>query len=192
VIVGLWIGLGLALGAVVFLAFVLAGALRSMDDLRARLADIEARSAVAPGRGLSVGSPAPPIEGVAPGAGVDAPRLSGVRHLVAFADPDCAACARLVPDLLRDSPLPGVIVSDAARVPAAWRARSDGRMAVVADGRSIADRYQADLRPQVFVVDEGGSIVASAPAGTLEDVRGLVDEAAGVRVVGAPQERARG
>jgi HAMP domain-containing protein len=193
VIVALWIGLGVALGAVVFLAFVLAGALRSMDDLRARLADVEAAGPTdPPGRGLSVGAPAPPIEDVGRGGGVDSPPLSGVRHLVAFADPDCAACARLVPDLLRESPLPGVVVSDAADVPPTWRAPVDGRIAVVVDGRSIAERYRADVRPHVFVVDEGGSIVASAPAGTLDEVRGLVDEAAGVRIVGAPPEPAHG
>jgi hypothetical protein len=193
VIVALWIGLALCIAGVAFLAFVLAGALRSMDDLRGRLADVESRSPDSPDGGLPVGAAAPPVEGRGTGGErVASSSLSGTRHLVAFADPDCAACARLVPELVRDGPLPGIVVTDAADVPPTWRPRSGGRIAVIVDGDEIAGRYATEIRPHVFVVDEGGSIVAQAPAGTLDEVRALVAEASAVRIVAGPPERAHG
>jgi hypothetical protein len=184
--VALWLGFVLVAGGLIFLAFVLAGALRAMDDLRARLDAINAGGArpdhVA--TGLVVGEPAPPFKGAdIDGRPFSSASLAGARHLIAFADPDCAACVGLVPALLRDGPLPGVVVTDAPAPPSAWRPPAGGRIGVVVDGSPIAQLYATDLRPSVFVVDEAGGIVAHAPAGTLQEVRDLVRDVAGVRVV---------
>jgi hypothetical protein len=193
VIVALWLGIALAVGGLIFLAFVLAGALRAMDDLRGRLDAIDAAGARPDhiATGLAVGEPAPPFEGAEiDGRPFSSASLAGTRHLIAFADPDCAACVGLVPALLRDGPLPGVVVTDAPAPPPAWRPRGDGRIAVVVGGSAIAQRYATDLRPSVFVVDETGGIVGHAAAGTLQEVRDLVRDVAGVRVVeGARGER---
>jgi hypothetical protein len=195
-IVALAIGLALTVGGLVFLSFVLAGALRAMDDLRRRLDAVGAAGGSGGDHiatGLAAGEAAPPFEGPRIDRGrFSSESLRGARHLIAFADPDCAACAELVPALLHDSPLPGVVVSDGPTVPPAWRPPDDGRVALVVDGSAIAERYATELRPSVFVVDQAGRILGSAPAGTLGEVGALIRDAIGVRIAAAPSEAGDG
>ena len=66
-------------------------------------------------------------------------------------------------------------------VPAAWR-----RARVVAGserGRSVSDAFGVEVSPHVFVIDEGGAIVAQGGAVTLQDVEALVRGAQGIRIV---------
>ena len=49
----------------------------------------------------------------------------------------------------------------------------------------MSEAYGVDVSPFVFVIDEGGSVVARGGAVTLDDVLALVREAEGVRIMAA-------
>ena len=49
----------------------------------------------------------------------------------------------------------------------------------------VSEAFGVDVSPFVFVVDEGGSVVARSGVATLDDVLRLVRDAEGVRIVAA-------
>jgi protein-disulfide isomerase len=131
--------------------------------------------------GLVAGRPAP-------GLGALDDEHRGVRHLVVFVDPDCAACDALVPALQRlahDRRLPRTILvsrGDPANARAPWR-EAGGRIRWMTEsGTALSDAYEVDVTPTAFVVDEAGLIVAGGPTATIEDVVALTDGTDGVRV----------
>jgi hypothetical protein len=190
VILALWLGLAVCLAGIAFLALVVAGQLRAMDDLRRRVGDGVGRAAIveAPAVGLPVGAGAPAFEAQrGDGSRFASASIAGRRHLVVFADGECAACRTLVPDLLRAPPLPTVVVVDGGEVPRGWTASASAEV-VRADG--VAERFGADVRPALFVVDEGGGIVGRGIATTAAEASALVDDAAGMRIVRAARAAA--
>lgn len=168
---------------VVWLLLALAGASRTIATLRTSPGGPADPSA--PTRHLSGGLPA----GVAaPSLGAIDDEVRGLRRLIVFVDPDCAACADLVPALqqaARDRRVPTSILVDRGQPgqrPQPWRTTVERVRWVDERGSSISDAYEVDVTPTAFLVDEGGLIVAGGPTATVEDVFALVDELDGVRI----------
>jgi hypothetical protein len=201
-VTGLWVAVAVLGIALVFLALVLAAAVRRIDGLRAEVAALSERldppdglegGLVHPASGLPVGAAAPVVEGER----IDGGRWSssawaGRRHVVAFADPGCLACEDLVPALLEGAAageVPGtVVIGDASSGawPATWSPPlgADDHVVVLADvGGEMAGAFDSGFTPHVFIVDEGGAVTAQGPADTLDAVRALVRESEGIRIV---------
>ncbi len=120
----------------------------------------------------------------------DARQTAGLRHLVLFADPACAACATLVPGVVSEAAarrLPTVVVvsrGDLQAHPSGWHAAERVRL-VSEHGTDVSDAFGVDITPTVFVIDEGGAVVSRGPVQTVDEVADLVAEGDGVRIVGA-------
>ena len=175
-----WVAVGTLVVVVVWLGLALVGAVRELGTLRGRLDALEAAGAPTTHleAGLAVGAPAPAWTIATPGGGVaSSSSFEGRRHLLVFADATCRACDDLVPAVIGRG--------DAAATPGPWRA-ADVRVRIGSErGDEVSDAYGVDVSPSVFVIDEGGSVVARGGAVTLDDVLGLVREAEGVRIVAA-------
>jgi redoxin len=178
--------------AVAFLGLALSGLVRTVDELRTRVAALETSQASIerPPSGLPVGTPAPAFEAKTPrGASFRSGSLAGHRHVIALADPGCEACERLVPQLLTaadEGELPPCVVVVTGTDPVAWVAPSDdeGRAVLVLDpGGAIADAFASSFTPHAFVIDEGGSIAARGPADDVPTVRRLLREAEGLQIL---------
>lgn len=181
-----WALVALLLVVAAWLLLALAGAARTIRDLRAGDADEEIRHL---GAGLAPGAPAPPFRATADdGRPFDSGELAGLRHLVVFADPDCAACAGLVPAVTgaaaaRRLPFTVVVSRGAPDAhPPAWR--SAGRSLLVLErDDTVSDVFRVDVTPTAFVVDEGGMVVSRGPVADAAEVARLVAEAEGIRIV---------
>jgi hypothetical protein len=186
-----WLVIVALAGAVAWLALAFVGTVRELDAVRARVDAIDARSE-APRRELPVGALAPVWRiATADGEVVSSSTFAARRHLLVFADAGCRGCDDLVPDMVAAAgaaAIPPIAVigrGDASATPAAWRV-ADVRVRV---GTERADEVSAafgvDVTPTVVVVDEGGAVVARGPVATMDEVRGLVGAASGVRIVAA-------
>ena len=189
-----WIAAGVLLVAVIWLGLALIGGVREIAELRARVDTLEA-SGAAPshlGGGLAVGTLAPVWSIATPGGGVaSSSAFAGRRHLLVFADATCRACDDVVPELVDAAgrgtvpPLAVIGRGDAEATPAPWRA-ADVRVRIGSErGDEVSQAFGVDVSPFVFVVDEGGAVVARSGVTTLDDVLRLVREAEGVRIVAA-------
>jgi hypothetical protein len=193
----LWIAVAVLGALMVWLGLALAGAVRELLALRRRVEALEVRAG-APDHlasGLPPGAPAPPWEAFdVDGSPVSSAPFSGRRHLMVFADADCAACGELVPAIVRassDGSLPPVAVIARAPLdasPPGWRPPGDAPLVIVGveHGRDVSDRYRVDVTPTVFLVDEGGLVVARGTPVSLEETRELVDDTDAVRIVAGP------
>jgi hypothetical protein len=172
---------------VAWLLLALAGANRTITALRAERAADEPGPARHLSAGLPAGASAPAIELL----GDD---LGGSRHLVTFVDPDCAACDDLVPALIRaadERRVPQTVLvsrGSAADHPRSWLESADRSRLVTEAGSEITEAYGVDVTPTAFVVDEGGLIVGSGVAATIDDVLALVDDVDGVRIARGTDE----
>jgi hypothetical protein len=188
----LWIAVGVLAATMVWIGFALAGAVRELAALRDRVAALEAETSgtVHLADGLPVGSVAPAWRLTGrDGCEIASASMRGVRHVVLFADADCRACDELVPQVIeaasRDLMLPTVVVGrgDATATPGAWEARA-GRVVVgVESGIEVSEAFRTDVSPHAFVIDEGGSVAAQGGPLTMDDVRSLIAEAEGLRIV---------
>lgn len=172
---------------VAWLLLALSGAGRTIADLRAT-EEPEVRH-LSPG--IEPGTLAPRFEAETDGGGTfDALVVAGLRHLVLFADPDCAACATLVPGVLAEAAarrFPSVVVVSRGALathPSAWRDADRGRL-VRERGTEVSEAFGVDVTPTVFVIDEGGAVVARGPVQTVPEVAELVAQGKGMRIVGA-------
>jgi hypothetical protein len=183
-----WIVVALLFAFVLWLGFAMIALIRTQAGLRARIEDLEA--AITPIRlegGLAVGRSVPDWEiATADGGTVAAASLAGTRHVLVFADTACRACDDLVPAVVEASMsgmLPPVVVvgreDDPTAMPASWAGRWTG----VERGDEVSEAFKVEVSPHVFVVDEGGAIVAQGGAATLADVEALVREGQGIQVL---------
>ena len=189
-----WVAVGTLAVVVVWLGLALVGAVRELGTLRGRVDALEAADPPTThlGTGLAVGAPAPAWTISTPGGGVaSSSAFEGRRHLLVFADATCRACDELVPAVIAAAsrgtvpPLAVIGRGDAASTPGPWRA-ADVRVRIGSErGGGVSEAYGVDVSPFVFVVDEGGSVVARAGVATMDDVLRLVREAEGVRIVAA-------
>jgi hypothetical protein len=180
---------------VIWLGLALIGAVREIAELRDRVDALEATGASSPahlGGGLAVGTPAPAWSIATPGGGVaSSSAFEGRRHLLVFADATCRACDDVVPELVASAgrgtvpPLAVIGRGDAEATPGPWRA-ADVRVRIGSErDDEVSEAFGVDVSPFVFVVDEGGSVVARSGVATLDDVLRLVRDAEGVRIVAA-------
>lgn len=187
-----WVVLGLVCGVLAWLALALTGAVREVRDLRARVEALESSSEATDVRladGLPVGSPSPGWSVTAPdGSTVTSAGWRGRRHLVLFADAGCVACVELLPEVVgaaADALVPPTVVIGRGPAPPAWVEHADGVRVVVGveDDGAVSRAFRTEISPHVFVVDEGGFIVAQGGSVTLEDVHALVREAGSLTIV---------
>jgi hypothetical protein len=181
-----WVVAALLAIAVVWLGLATVGLVREVSALREEVAALGATATIHLDGGLPVGAREPgwAIETDTGVAGADT--LSGLRHLVVFADAGCESCAGLLPELARAAAagvVPTVVVVGRAgdTVPATWRGARV--VAGTERDRSVSDAFGVEVSPHVFVIDEGGAIVAQGGAVTLADVERLVHGAQGIRIV---------
>jgi len=176
---------------VAFLGLALAGLVRTVEGLRRRVAVLEDAAPVhQPAAGLPVGAPAPAFEAkTLRGTTFRSVALSGHRHVIALADPACAACEHLVPALLSSADageLPPCVVVVTGPDAGTWTEPegAEGRALLVLDPDAlVANAFGSDFTPHAFVVDESGSVAAQGPAGDLAAVRILLREGEGLHIV---------
>jgi hypothetical protein len=180
-----WIVVAVLAAAVVWLGFAMAGLLREVASLREELQAV-ARGPLELGGGLPVGSvPEPWAVETADGT-LRSSSFTGSRHVVVFADTECATCSTLVPEIVDatsrgDLPPVVVVARDGDRLPSAWT--GPGVLAGVEHEREVSDAFDVDVSPHVFVLDEEGAIVGQGGATTVADVETLVADAQGIRIV---------
>jgi hypothetical protein len=78
--------------------------------------------------------------------------------------------------------MPPVVVvarEDDAAMPSSWAGRWTG----VERGDEVSGAFLVEVSPHLFVIDEGGAIVAQGGAATLADVEALVREGRGIQVL---------
>ena len=186
-----WVAMGLLAAVVLWLAFALAGAVRELAALRGRVEALEDETGtVHLADGLPVGAAAPSWQLASrDGAALSSSAMRGKRHLVLFADAECRACDALVPEVIEaaasDRLVPVAIVGrgTASATPAAW-VPVDGRVIVgVEQGVEVSEAFRTEVSPHAFVIDEGGFVAAQGGPLTLDDVRALIADADGLRIV---------
>jgi hypothetical protein len=182
-----WIVVVLLFALVLWLGFALIALIRTQAGLRARIEDLEASTApIRLDGGLSVGRTAPDWEIAATdGGSLAAASLAGTRHVLLFADTSCRACDEVVPAAVAAAAagaLPPVVViarDEDTEIPSAW----NGRWTGVEHHGEVSAAFRVDVSPHLFVIDEGGAIVAQGGAATLADVEALVREGRGIQVL---------
>jgi hypothetical protein len=182
-----WAVVAVLFVVVLWLGFALIALIRTQAGLRARIEDLE--STIAPIRlegGLPVGRTAPDWEiATVDGGSLAAASLTGTRHILLFADTSCRACDDVVPAAVaaaEEGALPPVVVvarEGDAMMPASWAGRWTG----VEHGDEVSEAFGVEVSPHLFVIDEGGAIVAQGGAASIDDVEALVREAAGIQVL---------
>jgi hypothetical protein len=182
-----WIAIVVLAAALVWLGLALAGLVREQAALRARVEELESRSdPVSFAEGLPIGGQAPAWSiTTADGDVVTSRSVAGRRHLVLFADADCLACEDVVPEVVRAAErgaLPQAVIvgrGDPSSLPSSWRSVSAG----VERGREVSEAFDVDVSPYVFVVDDGGGVVARGGVVDLRDVERLVAAGRDITIV---------
>jgi methylamine dehydrogenase accessory protein MauD len=175
----IWLVAFLALWAVVlFLGFLLLGALRALGLLSWRLEQLEATTPKRLGRdGLKPGKKAPDFTlPSADGKEVALHDFAGRKVLLVFTQSGCSPCKKIVPQLNRlgshgDSEV--LVVNngdaDAARK---WSAEVGARFPVLAQDRfSVSKRYEVFATPFAFLIDEKGVIFAKGVINNRQHIR---------------------
>jgi hypothetical protein len=185
-----WLAMSVLTIGLAWIGLALVGVVRELEELRRKL---DSNGAVGTARPeLPVGAPVPVWRvSTADGEVVSSSTFDARRHLLLFADASCRACDDLVPEVVRSAgagSIPPVAVignGDAASTPASWRV-ADVRVRVgVERGDEVSAAFGVDITPTAFIIDEGGAVVARGPVATMDDVRGLLRQADGVRIVAA-------
>jgi methylamine dehydrogenase accessory protein MauD len=158
-----WLLSNLVLWAVVlFLAFLLLGALRALALLRWRLEQLEATTPSHVGRsGLKPGKRAPDFTLPCVGGGeVSLHNLTGRPVFLVFTQSGCKPCHRVVPHLnrLHDAGEVQVLVINNGELEASrqWAAETKARFPVLVQERfAIAKRYEMFATPFAFLIERG-------------------------------------
>jgi hypothetical protein len=180
-----WVLLAVLAAVVVWLVLAMIGLVREVAALRAELRGLTERP-IELGGGLPIGS-VEPAWTIETGAGaIASSAYAGRRHVLMFADADCRACDDLVPEVARATAgraLPPVVVvgPDGTDLPSSWT--GPGMAAGREHARDVSDAFRVDVSPHVFVLDEGGAVVAQGGAMTLADVEALVHDGQATRIV---------
>ena len=181
-----WMVVALFFALVLWLGFAMVALVRTQAGLRARIEDLEASlTPVRIAGGLPVGRTAPDWAITTDdGGSLAASSLAGTRHVLVFADTTCAACDEVVPAAIRaaaDGDVPPVVVigRDGDELPASWSGPRTG----VEHGDEVSAAFRVEVSPHIFVIDEGGAIVAQGGAASLDDVEALVREGRGIQVL---------
>jgi methylamine dehydrogenase accessory protein MauD len=164
----------LSLWAVVlFLGFLLLGALRALGLLRWRLEQLEATTPSRLGRsGLKPGKKAPPftLPEVA-GGETSLHDFAGRKTLLVFMQPGCGPCHGITPELnrLQDGGDVQVVVVQNTDVETArrWAKEHRPRFPVAVQERlSLSKRYEVFATPFAFLIDEKGVVRSKGLVGS--------------------------
>jgi methylamine dehydrogenase accessory protein MauD len=173
----IWLAAFLALWAVVlFLGFLLLGALRALGVLSWRLEQLEATTPKRLGRdGLKPGKKAPDFTlPSADGKEVALHDFAGRKVLLVFTQSGCSPCKTIVPELNRLGPAEQVLVvnngdADATRK---WSAEVGARFPVLAQDRfGVSKRYEVFATPFAFLIDEKGVIASKGIINNRQHIR---------------------
>jgi methylamine dehydrogenase accessory protein MauD len=158
---------------VLFLAFLLLGALRALGLMNWRLDQMEAMRPNRLGReGLKVGRKAPDF--TLPSASGGARSLTdfaGRNLLLVFTQSGCGPCGEIVPELnrLHDQGEQQVLVVNGGEPEATrqWAAETKARFPVLAQEQlSLSKRYEVFATPFAFLIDEQGIIASKGIVGS--------------------------
>jgi methylamine dehydrogenase accessory protein MauD len=154
-------------GVVLFLGFLLMGALRAVALLRWQVAQLEATTPSRLGRsGLRPGQTAPDftLPGIS-GDDVALRHYAGRQLLLVFMQPGCGPCHNLTPELnrLHDTGQVQVLVihNGASEAVQQWAKEHRPHFPVALQERfNVSKRYQVFATPFAFLIDERGVIAA--------------------------------
>ena len=185
----IWLAAFLALWAVVlFLGFLLLGALRALGILSWRLEQLEATTPRRLGRdGLKPGQKAPAFT-LPSGAGheVSLHDFGGRNVLLVFTQSGCSPCQAVVPELNRlERGDAQVLVVNNGDLEATrkWGAEVGARFPVLAQDRfSISKKYEVFATPFAFLIDAKGVIVSKGIINNRQHLRYVLS---GARVPGS-------
>jgi methylamine dehydrogenase accessory protein MauD len=158
---------------VLFLGFVLLGALRALGILKWQLEQLQATTPSRVGRsGLPVGKKAPAFSlPSTDGSEIALADFAGSKVLLVFTQSGCSPCKAIVPELnrLAERGTHQVLVVNNADVgkTRAWAREADARFPVLTQEHyAISKRFQAFATPFVFLIDEKGIITSKGIAGS--------------------------
>jgi methylamine dehydrogenase accessory protein MauD len=158
---------------VLFLAFLLLGALRALGVLKWQLEQLQATTPSRLGRdGLRIGKKAPAFSlPDTNGKEVTLADYGGRKLLLVFTQSGCGPCKAIVPELnrlaQRGSHQVLVVNNAAPDKTRAWASEVDARFPVLAqENYAVSKRYQAFATPFAFVIDEKGIITSKGLAGS--------------------------
>jgi methylamine dehydrogenase accessory protein MauD len=177
-IIALWLALA-------FVAFLLLGALRSLDLLNWRLAQLEATTPSRIGRsGLKPGKKAPDFTLPSVGGGeVSFRDFAGRKVLLVFVQSGCAPCHDIAPELnrlaARNRDVQVLVVNNAEPEQAREYAREvNARFPVLVQEKwSVSKRYEVFATPFAFLVDERGVVAAKGIVSSKEHLGCLFSSA---------------
>jgi methylamine dehydrogenase accessory protein MauD len=173
----IWLIAFLALWAVVlFLGFLLLGALRALGLLSWRLEQLAATTPKRLGRdGLKPGKKAPDFTlASADGKEVALHDFAGRKVLLVFTQSGCSPCKTIVPELNRLGPAEQVLVVNNADADATrkWSQEVGARFPVLAQDRfSVSKRYEVFATPFAFLIDEKGIIASKGIVNNRQHIR---------------------
>jgi methylamine dehydrogenase accessory protein MauD len=170
---------------VLFLGFLLLGALRVLGLLKWRLEQLEATTPSRLGRsGLKVGKKAPDftLSSVA-GPEVALHDFAGRKVLLVLTQSGCGPCKDIVPELNRvdGHDLQVLVVNKGdLQTTRKWCYELDVHFPVlVRDGLELARKYEVFATPFAFLIDENGVIVSKGISSSKQHIGYMVSDARG-------------
>jgi methylamine dehydrogenase accessory protein MauD len=162
---------------VLFLAFLLLGALRALGLLDWRLEQLEATTPRRVGRdGLKPGRKAPDFTlPAAAGGEASLHDFAGRRVLLVFTQSGCGPCKAVVPELNRL--VPGdtqilVVNNGDPETTRQWSAEVGARFPVLAQDKfSISKKYEVFATPFAFLIDEKGVVASKGIINSRQHIR---------------------
>ncbi len=193
-----WLTALIILWAVVlFLGFLLLGALRALGLLSWRLEQLEATTPKRLGRdGLKPGKQAPDFTlPSTEGREISLHDFSGRKVLLVFTQSGCSPCQKIVPELNRLGPDEQVLVVNNGGVEATqkWSTEVGARFPVLAqDQFSISKKYQVFATPFAFLIDAKGVIVSKGIINNRQHIRYVLAGARATESHGKAQSEENG
>ena len=179
---------------VLFLAFLLLGALRALGLLRWRLEQLEATTPSRIGRGgLKPGKTAPDFTlPSAAGGEVSLHDFAGRRVFLVFTQSGCKPCHRVIPELnrlQRGGEVQVLVVNNGEpEATRQWAAEARASFPVLAQQQfSVSKRYEMYATPFAFLIDERGVIASKGIINNGQHI-GFVLSGAGNAAKGGPAE----
>jgi methylamine dehydrogenase accessory protein MauD len=181
-------------GLVLFLGFLLLGALRGLAFLGWRLEQLQATTPRRLGRdGLQPGVRAPDFSlSNLDGAKVALSDFAGRKVLLAFLQTGCSPCHRVVPELNRLQAMGSlqvlVVTNSDLETTRQWARAVEARVPVLRqDTEDLARQYAVVASPFAFLVDEHGKIAAKGIIQNRQHVAFLLSGARAGAKVTVPQ-----
>jgi methylamine dehydrogenase accessory protein MauD len=168
--------------ALLFVAFVVLGSLRSMEVLRWRMEQLEATMPSRLGRsGLKAGKKAPAftLKSVV-GPEVALADYGARKVLLVFVQTGCGPCKTIVPDLNRvhHEGKVQVLAIHNADLEAArkWTSANEAEFPVLMQEKwSVSKRYEVMATPFAFLIDEKGIVTSKGTVGSKKHIRFVLE-----------------